>query len=64
MKQGVVSPNLCFFKDHLVAVWENTATSEVKDGRALGSESENGDKGDLSERYSFRKLIKSFRKLH
>lgn len=59
----MTSPNLCFCKYLLVAVWENIATTEVKDGRALGSESENGDEGEISERHSFKKLIKIFRKL-
>lgn len=57
----MTSPNLCFCKYHLVAVWENIATIEAKDGRALGSESENGDEGEIFE--TFRKLTEFFRKL-
>lgn len=41
--------NLCFCKYHLVAVWEDVVTTEVKDGRALGSKSENGNEGYLRD---------------
>lgn len=59
----MTSPNLCFCKYHLV-VWENIATTEVKVGKALGSEGENGDEEEISERHSLKKLIKIFRKLN
>lgn len=58
----MTSLDLCFYKCHLVAVWENVVTIEVQDGRALGSDSENGDEGEIFERHSLRKLVELFRK--